>query len=186
MMEKTEIQSGQILLAEPFMRDPYFRKAVVLLCEHSEHGTQGFILNKQLDVEVKDLLYNFPDISIPMFYGGPVHTHTIHFLHRFGDIVNDSQQVCNGVFWGGDFNQVRTLVENGLITDRDIRFFVGYASWTTGQLAEELEHGSWVTAEMDSNYLFSAQRGDLWHKIMEHKGSHFSIIAEMANSPNMN
>jgi putative transcriptional regulator len=74
MTTNSMIKSGQLLVAEPFMLDPYFRRAVILLCEHHDEGSVGFILNKKTDMKVNDLINTFPTFDAEVFYGGPVQT----------------------------------------------------------------------------------------------------------------
>jgi putative transcriptional regulator len=179
MAAKSLIKSGQILLAEPFMQDPYFRRAVVLLCEHHEEGSIGFILNKSIDMKVNDLMSDFPAFDAEVFYGGPVQTDTLHYVHNVGDLLDDSIRVAEGVWWGGDFEKLKVLITNGLIEPKNVRFFVGYSGWSGGQLDEEMEYGSWVTAPMDANYLFRSKATQLWSQVMYNKGDLYEIIADM-------
>lgn len=185
-LENTIITAGQVLLAQPFMLDPHFKRASVLLCEHNDQGSLGFIMNKPIDMEVDRLIGDFPEFSSPVFYGGPVATDTLHYVHNVGDLLEDSVKVCQGVYWGGDFEKLKFLIESKLIRSDDIRFFVGYSGWSEGQLAEEMEYGSWVIADMHANYLFKNSAKQLWNRIMKNKGDTFSVIAELPEniSPN--
>lgn len=179
MAAKSLIKSGQVLLAEPFMLDPYFRRSVVLLCEHHDQGSVGFILNKTIDMQVNDLMSEFPAFAGDVFYGGPVQTDTLHYIHNVGDLLEDSVLVADGVWWGGDFESLKFLIQSELILPSNIRFFVGYSGWTGGQLDDEMEIGSWVTANMDANYLFKSQPAQLWRQIMYDKGDRYEVISEM-------
>jgi putative transcriptional regulator len=186
-MTETEIHKGHILIAEPFMLDPHFRKAVVLLCEHSaKDGSIGFILNKMTNVKVEDLISDFPECEAFLFYGGPVGQDTIHFIHRQADLIPNSKEIIPGLFWGGDFEIVKFLIETKVLTPMDIKFFIGYSGWTSGQLREELETVSWVLDEMDINYAFTNKINQLWNLSMENKGNHFRILAEMSDMSHLN
>ncbi|MCC7504971.1 MAG: YqgE/AlgH family protein [Saprospiraceae bacterium] len=179
MAAQQEVKSGQILLAEPFMQDPYFRRAVVLLCEHHDEGSVGFILNKSIDMGLNDLMTEFPKFETEVFYGGPVQTDTLHYVHNVGDLLEESVKVADGVWWGGDFEQLKFLISSQLIEPHNIRFFVGYSGWSSGQLSEELGYGSWVQADMDANYLFKTKPRELWSQVMYNKGNVFEILADM-------
>ena len=87
-------------MAEPFMLDPNFKRTAVLLCEHSEESSIGFILNKKLDMRVDALVNDFPEFDATVFFGGPVQTDTIHYIHNLGDLLEDSRTVAKGVWWG--------------------------------------------------------------------------------------
>jgi putative transcriptional regulator len=177
---ETKIKTGNLLLAEPFMLDPNFKRSVILLCDHSrEDGTVGFILNKPLDMPLNDLVADFPDFKAQVYFGGPVSTNTIHYVHNLGDILDESVEVGRGVYWGGDFEKLKFLVTSQLIKPGNIRFFVGYTGWSPGQLNQELDYRSWIPAEMDSNYLFKSKPQGLWNQIMYNKGNLYSVIAQM-------
>ena len=178
-MKNKSLKHGKVLLAEPFMIDPNFKRAVVLLCEHEDDGTLGFILNKSLDMKINELITDFPEFNSNVYYGGPVQTDTIHYIHNLGPVLDDSHKVVNGVFWGGDFEKLKVLIDSKKVKPDNIRFFVGYSGWSPGQLIEEVEFGSWVAADMHANYLFKSTPDTLWKKIMRNKGSTFSVIAQL-------
>ena len=170
---------GKLLLAEPFMLEPIFRRSTILLCEHNEKGSLGFIINKELKVPVEDLISGFPEFKANVFYGGPVQTDTIHYLHTAGDLLDGSIEVSPGIYWGGDFEKLKFLITNKLIKSHQIRFFLGYSGWTTGQLQSELKSGSWMTTEMDKNYLFYRAPFKLWEKVLKDHGGPKAVIADI-------
>lgn len=179
MVEK-DIESGVVLLAEPFMLDPNFRRSAVLLCEHSpEDGSVGFIMNKPLRMRIDELIEDFPEFDSEVFFGGPVQTDTIHYIHNVGDMLEDSRMVVDGVYWGGDFSKLKFLISSQLILPENIRFFVGYSGWSEGQLADEMNIGSWLTAPMDANYLFKSIPSRLWEQVMYNKGNVYTVISQM-------
>ena len=177
-MTDRKITRGKVLLAEPFMLDDNFKRSVVLMCEHAENGSLGFILNKSLNMKINELLTDFPDIEATVYYGGPVQTDTIHYIHDVGHLLDDSEEIMSGIYWGGDFEKLKTLISTGLVTSKNIRFFVGYSGWSKSQLKDEMKLGSWVVADMDLNYLFKS-KSDLWKKVMHHKGDAYSVIAQV-------
>jgi len=123
---KLKLKVGDVLLAEPFMLDGNFKKSVLLLCDHSDDGgTLGFVLNKKLDIPLNDLVVDFPEIDANVFFGGPVATDTIHYIHNVGEELEGSVPVGDGIWWGGDFEQLQFKISAGLIDETNIRFFVG-------------------------------------------------------------
>jgi putative transcriptional regulator len=182
----SEIKTGRLLVAEPFMLDPHFKRSVVLLTEHTPEGSVGFIINKILDIEPRTIIQEFPDFKVPLFYGGPVHTDSIHFLHNVGELLDGSVRLSSGVYWGGDWNQLKFLIESKLIEPKHIRFFAGYSGWDAKLLKDEIKEGSWIVSEMHANYLFNAQPNTLWRTILQHKGNAFSIIADMRDDNLLN
>jgi len=185
-MVRQKVHSGQILLAEPFMTDPNFRRSAILLCEHGEDGSVGFIMNKPLDMKVDELIASFPEFDSTVLLGGPVQTDTIHYLHTKGDLLEGSREVAEGVYWGGDFEKLKFLITSNLIKPRDIRFFVGYSGWSERQLDDEMGLGSWVIAEMHPNYLFKTRPKKVWRKAMYNKGDTYTVIAQMPELTIMN
>lgn len=179
MAAQSLVTSGKVLLAEPFMQDPHFKRSVILLCEHHLHGSLGFILNKPIDMKVNDLIASFPDFDAEVYYGGPVSTDTMHYVHDLGDILDDSIKITDGIWMGGDFEQLKALVRNGLVMPSNIRFFIGYSGWSGGQLDEEMDIRSWVTAPVHPNYIFKAAPDGLWSKIMYNKGDVFEVISDI-------
>lgn len=183
---KEKVAAGKLLIAEPFMTDPYFSRSVILLCDHSAEGSLGFIINKPLDVRLNDILAGFPVFDVPAHYGGPVQTDTIHFLHNVGDLLDDSVPVTSGIWWGGNFEKLKFLVDNHLILPDNIRFFVGYSGWSEGQLEDEMKIGSWVLGEPHPNYVFREEPGNLWQMALDHKGGLYAVIGHMPEENVMN
>ena len=183
----TKVKSGDILIAQPFMEDDNFKRTVIGMADHGNEGSVGFIQNKPIKVTLKELIPTIKaEGDFKVLFGGPVATDTIHYVHNVGDILDDSIKVKNGIFWGGNFEKLIFLINSGLITDKNIRFYIGYSGWSEGQLETELEGGSWIVSEWYANYTFQTKIDELWEKTLGHKGDNFSIIAKIPNSPNNN
>lgn len=185
-MAKKEKKKGKLLIAEPFMLDPNFKRAVVMLCEDEDDGSLGFILNKSLDMKINELITDFPEFETNVFYGGPVQTDTIHYVHNVGNLLEDSQEVAKGVFWGGNYEKLKFLISSKLVQPENIRFFVGYSGWSTGQLKDEMKFGSWVASNLDANYIFKNKAKTLWRHVLENIGDTFSVIAQMPEGVSWN
>ena len=123
---------GILLIADPFLKDPNFIRTVVFLCEHQEQGSFGFVLNKQIEQTLGELITDLEGYQLPVYYGGPVQMNTIHFLHQYPDLIPDSQKISNDIYWGGNFETVTALIKNKSIDFKKIKFFVGYSGWETG------------------------------------------------------
>ena len=175
------ISTYRLLVAQPFMLDPYFKRAVVLICEHHIEGTVGFILNKSVEMQINELLTDFPEFDAEVYYGGPVQTDSLHYVHNVGHLLDNSLKVAEGVYWGGDFDQLKVLIKTGVIQPHNIRFFVGYSGWSTGQLVGEMTSGSWIMADIDANYVFKLYDypNELWEEVLSHKGDRYSVIGQM-------
>ncbi len=186
-MDSYKVENGTVLLAEPFMQDSNFRRSVILVCENNnEDGTVGFVLNKPLQMKINELITDFPEIESHVFYGGPVATDTIHYIHNIGEILDDSTPIIPGIQWGGDFEKLKFLIESKLVLPLNIRFFVGYSGWSTGQLKEELGYKSWVTTKMHPSYIFKSKPEHLWQQVMFNLGDTFSVIAQIPETHSLN
>jgi putative transcriptional regulator len=174
-----EIKAGTLLIAEPFLLDPNFTRSVILICEHNEVGTTGFMISKQLDKRIHHLVPGFPESKAAVYIGGPVAPDSLHYLHNVGDMLDNSIEICPGIYWGGDFETLKFLMNTGVIKDENIKFFVGYSGWSEGQLAEELQEPAWLQSEMDANYLFKTRTYVLWQTVMKDKGDRYTVIAQM-------
>ena len=183
---KKKLKTGSLLISEPFMEDPNFRRSVILLTDYREDGVVGFILNKELNQRLNELAIDLPTFDVPSFHGGPVARDRLYFLHNVGDLIEGSVKVSQGVWFGGDFEQLRFLMSTQLIEPHNIRFFVGYSGWSGEQLAEEIKEGSWIVHDMDSNFLFNTPPEMLWQSVLRLKGSAFSIIADMEDENHLN
>lgn len=179
-MTRHEVHIGSLLVAEPFMADTNFHRSVILVTDHSdEEGTVGFILNKPLTIRVPDLVEDFPDIEAVAYFGGPVSTNTIHYIHNVGMLLDGSTEIAPGIFWGGEFDKLKFLINHEMIRSENIRFFVGYAGWSSGQLAEEMDARSWITADAHANYIFKSKPSRLWNQVMHHKGDVYGVLAQL-------
>ncbi len=178
--------AGRFLISEPFMGDQNFQRTVVLLVEHSREGSLGFVINRQLDLTLDQLIEGLPAFQAPIFMGGPVEQNTLHYVHRLGTSFPGSHEIVNDVFWGGDFEQVKNQIQLNLLSEDDILFFVGYSGWGPGQLEEELDQKSWIVAPENPLFIFQQNYDDLWREILQSMGFKYQIIANYPIDPRLN
>ncbi|MDB5130021.1 YqgE/AlgH family protein, partial [Mucilaginibacter sp.] len=125
MLSPISAAAGRLLISEPFMPDPNFKRSVILLTEYSEAGAMGFILNHQTDYLLGDILPDTSYSEIPVYMGGPVAENTLHYIHRCPDKIEGGIEIWDGIYWGGDFEQIKDLITNYQITEKEIKFFTG-------------------------------------------------------------
>ncbi len=147
-----------------------------------KEGAVGFILNKPISMKINELVSDFPEINSAVYYGGPVAPDTLHYLHDAGDIVDGSVHMGSGLYWSGDYEKLKFLIQSKLILPHNIRFYVGYSGWSPGQLEDELKSGSWVVTDMEANYIFKTPYHELWSEAMKNKGGLYTVIAKMPDS----
>lgn len=184
--QRIEIKAGRLLISEPFMNDEYFGRSVVLLCEHNEEETVGFILNKPMVLSINEAMEDFPSIEGQMYFGGPVEADMVHFIHRLGNRLPGSFEIGHGIYWGGDFETLAFLIDTKQVSGGDVRFFAGYSCWDGKQLKRELKERTWIIGEGDLKYLFSEDPDHLWREVLRNMGRQFSVIANFPVDPSFN
>ena len=156
------------LIAMPGLSDESFSRSVVYLCEHSERGALGLVINKPSDMTLKslfdkvDLPLGREDLTqVPVFQGGPVHTERGFVLHEAlkpeNDTSNESVYASTMTIPGGlEMTTSRDVLE-ALSTGagpRRVLVSLGYAAWGQGQLESEIAENSWLTVEADPLVIF--------------------------------
>ena len=177
---------GKLLIAEPSIMDDSFGRTVVLLTEHNENGSVGFILNKPLGYSISELV---PDLKCKadVFNGGPVEQDNLYFIHQSPEIIPNSIEICNGIYWGGDFSALKELINNKKIDPETLRFFLGYSGWSSKQLINEMKEDSWVVSkEISTPNILSMHTDNMWRKQMIDLGGEYQIWANSPSDPKMN
>lgn len=180
-------RAGNVLLSEPFLDDPYFGRKVVLLCEHNEEGSFGFVLNNFVDIDVDEVMDDMPKLNTRISVGGPVKNGNLYYLHTRTDIA-DSIEVINGVYMGGDFDQIRDLLIDGTLTSSEIRFFIGYSGWSPAQLEDEIRSRSWFVTDVERQDIMRTdeENESFWKRLVSSMGDGFTHIANAPSDPSLN
>lgn len=184
--ENQEPHKGKALVSEPFLLDNYFKRSIVIITEHNESGTVGFVLNKPVDVKINEVVENFPDIDAEVALGGPVSTNTLHYLHTLGDIIPNSVQVVGNIYWGGDFDVVERLITSGNISRGQIRFFLGYSGWSPNQLENELAENAWIVCDISPEEIMMPMNKHYWTKKLRGMGQKYEMWSNFPENPEMN
>ncbi|MFM2208140.1 MAG: hypothetical protein RL213_2115 [Bacteroidota bacterium] len=177
---------GRLLISEPFLMDTYFKRTVILLGEHGDDGTVGFILNKPTDMALNDALEDFPPFDVPLYFGGPVQTDTIHFLHTIGHRLTGSKEIMPGIFWGGSLEMLKLLIETRQVNKDQIRFYAGYSGWEPHQLEDELRGRTWLISSGKTELAFSEKPEHLWGEVLRSMGSEYAVLANFPENPSLN
>ncbi|MEI6847729.1 MAG: YqgE/AlgH family protein [Chlorobiaceae bacterium] len=180
------LKAGKLLLASANLLESNFKRTVLLMCEHNDKGSLGFILNRPMEFKVCEAITGFEEIEELLHMGGPVQVDTVHFLHSRGDLIDDSLEILPGLYWGGDKNELSYLLNTGVIMPSEIRFFLGYAGWTPGQLEAEFKEGAWYTANASKELIFTGAYERMWSRSVRSKGGEYQIIANSPELPGLN
>ena len=114
-MISEKLQKGHLLIAEPsIIGDLSFNRSVILLADHNDEGSVGFIINKPLKYTINDLV---PDVeaNFKIYNGGPVEQDNLYFIHNIPHLITNSVEISNGIFWGGDFELTKNLINSGQV-----------------------------------------------------------------------
>jgi len=182
----TKVQQGCLLISEPFLPDQNFKRSVVLMCEHNEEGSAGFVLNDPMGIPLKEVLSDLPVFDTKIYSGGPVQTDTLHFLHTLGDELEDSIRVMEGVYWGGNFETLKILLGSKRIKPDQVKFFLGYSGWSPGQIDDEMEMKSWIITKGVQADVFTEDADELWKTVLRNMGKEYEIVANFPEDPNLN
>ncbi|NIJ45746.1 putative transcriptional regulator [Wenyingzhuangia heitensis] len=177
---------GRLLIAEPsILGDVSFNRSIILLTEHTHDSSIGFIMNKPLGYSLKDLI---PEVNcdFKVFQGGPVEQDNLYFIHKIPNLLPNSIEVTDGIYWGGDFSQLSNLLNQGLVKSDDIRFFLGYSGWGEGQLNYEWESESWLVSENKHKNIFNTAHTNLWKDHIMKLGGKYKIWANAPGNPSLN
>ncbi len=180
-------KKGKLLIAEPALTgDVSFNRSVVLLAEHSQEGSVGFILNKPLEYNITDLVTEI-DIPFQVYNGGPVEQDNLYFIHKVPHLIDNSVEISNGIYWGGDFEKTIALINQKLISEEDIRFFLGYSGWSSLQLDQELSSKSWVVVRNDyESSLIQKSSAAFWKEKMIELGGNYLLWSNAPENPSLN
>jgi putative transcriptional regulator len=179
-------QKGRLLASEPYLPDPNFERTLILLTEHNEEGSVGFVLNKPSESLVTEVMEDIKNIQSKVYIGGPVQQDTLHFIHR-NPMLTDSIEVVEGIFWGGNFEQLLLMIEANQIDVLDIKFFLGYSGWSPGQLEDELKADSWIVSDqITEDLIFETPPETMWKKSLQSLGGRFSVYSNYPIDPSMN
>ena len=177
---------GGLLISEPYLPDPNFKRTVILLCDHNDEGTFGFVLNKSTKAGLKEFIDIDSDFNPEVFVGGPVQQDSLNFLHR-GDEFEGGMKITEGLYWGGNFEHLKVLMDQGQLDESNFRFFIGYSGWGIGQLEKEVNENSWiVTKGLTADVLLETNSNLLWKQVLKAMGGKYEMFSNYPTDPRLN
>jgi len=183
-----DLEPPVLLLATPQVLDPFFRQSVVLLLQHSDEGSLGFIINRSTGIRVAEIL---DGLEIPWrgsaaeaaFFGGPVQPHlgTVLFHRSADDSTSVDSDTVIELLPGLLMTQhVGNLAALAAAPPGFFRFVLGYAGWGEGQLADEIERHDWLIVPPSDELLFATQPDSAWGSAMQSLGIDLENLAAWA------
>jgi len=169
MMNTIASLKNNFLIAMPSLYDPFFHQSVVYLCEHSDEGAMGLIVNRPSKIMLAELLDHLElehDATItdikPVLFGGPVAKNQGLVLHDNSHADKNSIAITETVFLSTSTDILTTIglghgPKNSLIT-------LGYASWMPGQLEQEIADNDWLNVTANEDILFHSTGLQSWQQ----------------------
>lgn len=187
-MEETKIIQGsfkgQFLIAMPSLADPNFFQTVTFICEHSDEGAMGIIINRIYPDLASENLFNELNLefiasmkNLPIHFGGPVNQNQVFVLHgppfewEACLKISDSVAMTNS-------KDIITAIAKG---EGPEFFFIslGCAGWSRGQIEDEIMANSWLNVSSDDTVLFSTPIGERWEKAAKKLGIDLNLISDV-------
>jgi putative transcriptional regulator len=177
LLNTQDIKPGSVLIAQGFWNIDELKRSVVLVLEHNDQGTIGVLINKLSNLKVNEALPGFV-VYDTLYYGGPVNTNNIVFLHQ-NKHIEDSVKIADDLFWGGNIYQVRNLLNNDELTSSDIKFYAGLIEWAPGELYNEVNNKYWWVDKFNFDDLTNIDANDLWSYKLIKKQNLYGLLNEI-------
>jgi putative transcriptional regulator len=159
--------TNQLLVAMPWFSDSNFAQTVTLICEHSEKGALGIVLNKPLPMKLDEVLSqmklkagNDEIAGLSVLRGGPVHQDRGFVLHRPGGDWDSTHKVSESIQVTTSRDVLQAMAKGE--GPRDAFIALGYAGWEAGQLEREIKDNAWLTLPLDEHVVFDLPYEDRW------------------------
>jgi len=144
------LKAGIYIKSTDALIGSFFENTTILLVEHNEEGSLGFVINKSLERSLHELVEFKHAKPFPLMDGGPVDREHLFVLHKRPDLIEGGKKVNNGYYLGGNLDQVIEAINSGSANKDEIQLYIGYCGWDVGELEAEVEEGSW-TIKLSSN-----------------------------------
>ncbi len=162
-----------LLLSMPQMNDPNFKQTVVLLCQHTDEGAWGLVLNRPTGKSAMIVTGEGEPVSnrsgLEVWVGGPVELERGCLLLADMPDEGDALRICDGLFLSGSPTLLQHLM--GEPDPGRIRLLMGYAGWGPGQLERELQQSAWLISEIELDIVFDTDASAMWEAAIRRLGA---------------
>jgi putative transcriptional regulator len=138
------LKAGIFIKSTTELNGSFFEDTIILIVEHNEAGTIGFVTNKSFGKSLHEIIEFNHSKPFPLMDGGPVDRDHLFVLHKRPDIIDEGKEIPNGLYFGGNMEQVVEAINTRDASKEEIQIFIGYCGWDAGELEAELEEGSWT------------------------------------------
>jgi putative transcriptional regulator len=177
--------TNQLLIAMPSLSDPNFAHTVTLICEHSDKGALGIVLNKPLPMQLSEVLSQMKLKALderiggqPVLRGGPVHTDRGFVLHRPGGHWDSTHQVSESIQVTTSRDVLAAMARGEGPEGAFIA--LGYAGWEGGQLEREIIDNSWLSLPLDERIVFEVPFEERWPAVWRLLGIELGQLSPVA------
>ena len=143
------MNAGIFLRSTQLLEGDFFENSIIFITEYNEKGAMGFVVNRQFSRSLNELQEFSKGAAFALYEGGPADQEHLFFIHRRPDLIVDGIQVADNIFVGGNFQQAVACINNGTITGKDVKIFIGYCGWNKDELEEEIKEGSWLLSQKE-------------------------------------
>ena len=141
-----DIKAGVYIKSTAALIGSFFEHTTIILVEHDEKGSLGFVTNKPFGKSLHELIEFNHAKPFPLMDGGPVDREHLFVLHKRPDLIDGGKQILNGQYLGGNMEQVIEAINKFDVNEQEIQLFIGYCGWDLGELQAEVEEGSWIVS----------------------------------------
>ncbi len=143
----SDLKAGINIKSNAALIGSFFEHATIFIVKHDEAGSIGFVTNKPFDKSLHELIEFNHVKPFPLMDGGPVDRAHLFVLHTRPDLIDGGEQIQNGLYLGGNMEQVIEAINNKGAHKEEIQLFIGYCGWDVGELQAEVEEGSWTISD---------------------------------------
>ncbi|MCP5469788.1 MAG: YqgE/AlgH family protein [Chlamydiales bacterium] len=183
----SHLEKGTLLISTPDIDSGIFFRSVLLLCEHSPSGSFAIVINKVLDLDLPEEIMSLEHLANPQVEiraGGPVQTNQMMLLHNCDHIPDQTIEICEGVYLGGDLQFLQdTVTDTG---GPMMRLCFGYAGWQAGQLEREFLDGNWFLHPASAKYIFDVPADELWSTLLRDMGGKYAVLSMIPEDLSLN
>lgn len=140
----TDLKAGLYINSTAALIGSFFEHTTILLVQHNEAGSIGFVTNKSFEKSLHELIEFNHSKPFPLMDGGPVDREHLFILHKRPDLIDGCKEIPNGLYLGGKMEQVIEAINTRGANQKEIQLFIGYCGWDLGELEAEVEEGSWT------------------------------------------
>lgn len=183
----SHLEKGTLLIATPDVDSGIFFRSVLLLCEHSQNGSFGIIINKTLELDLPEEILATSELQNPRLSiraGGPVQTNQMMMLHSYPKLPEQTIEICRGVYLGGDLQFLQESIADG--NGPHILLCFGYTGWQGGQLEREFLDGNWFLCPSSSQFIFETAPEKLWQTLLKEMGGKYATLSMMPEDLSLN